>query len=123
MTRTMKELSDFHRMRVSRATARCRCSGVASTASARAEDLIYVESARHLESAAASASLCVTYRARALELPGKALIRFRPIRNWPSRAPPSGLSQSLPSPRESIPPPSYQLPPKSRPERLWDRMW
>lgn len=73
MTRTMKELADF---------LGCPCegdgaapvSGVASTLSARAEDLIYVESPRHLDRAAASASKCVVI-APGLSLNGKVLLR------------------------------------------------
>ncbi|HTC65411.1 MAG TPA: UDP-3-O-(3-hydroxymyristoyl)glucosamine N-acyltransferase [Candidatus Saccharimonadales bacterium] len=73
MTRTMKELADF---------LGCPCegdgavpvSGVASTVSASAEDLIYVESVQHLERAAASASKCVVI-APGLSLNGKVLLR------------------------------------------------
>ena len=49
-------------------------SGVASPAAASAEDLIYVESLRHLDQAAASAAKCVAI-APGLSLPGKVLLR------------------------------------------------
>ncbi len=69
MKRTMKELAEFWAAR-SRATARRIVSGVAAPASARAEDLIYVESPRHLERAAASAARCAVI-APGLALAGK----------------------------------------------------
>ena len=60
MTRTMKELADFLGCPVEGDGA-ATVSGVASTMSARAEDLIYVESPRHLGRAAASASVSYTH--------------------------------------------------------------
>ncbi|HEX3377317.1 MAG TPA: UDP-3-O-(3-hydroxymyristoyl)glucosamine N-acyltransferase [Candidatus Acidoferrales bacterium] len=73
MTRTMKELADFLGCPYE-GDGEVRVSGVASTVSARAEDLIYVESSRHLGPAAASASKCVVI-APGLSLNGKVLLR------------------------------------------------
>ena len=73
MTRTMKELADFLGCTLEGDGA-AQISGVASPALARAEDLIYVESPRHLERAAASAATCVV-AAHGLALPGKILLR------------------------------------------------
>jgi UDP-3-O-[3-hydroxymyristoyl] glucosamine N-acyltransferase len=73
MTRTMKELSDFLGCTLEGDGA-AHVSGVASPASARAEDLIYVESPRHLDRAAASAARCVVI-APGLSMPGKNLLR------------------------------------------------
>lgn len=73
MTRTMKELADFLGCTLEGDSALI-VSGVASPASARAEDLIYVESQRHLERAAASAARCVVIPT-GLSIAGKALLR------------------------------------------------
>jgi UDP-3-O-[3-hydroxymyristoyl] glucosamine N-acyltransferase len=73
MTRTMKELADFLGCTLEGDGA-AKISGVASPASARAEDLIYVESPRHLDRAAASAAKCVAI-APGLSMPGKILLR------------------------------------------------
>jgi UDP-3-O-[3-hydroxymyristoyl] glucosamine N-acyltransferase len=73
MTRTIKELSDFLGCTLEGDGA-VKISGVASHASARAEDLIYVESPRHLDSAGASAASCAVI-APGLSLPGRILLR------------------------------------------------
>ena len=73
MTRTMKELADFLGCTLEGDGA-VRVSGVASPASARAEDLIYVDSPRHVERAAASAARCVVL-APGISMPGKILLR------------------------------------------------
>jgi UDP-3-O-[3-hydroxymyristoyl] glucosamine N-acyltransferase len=73
MTRTIKELADFLGCKLEGDGA-VVLSGVASPASARAEDLIYVGSARHLDRAAASAARCVII-AEGLGLPKKVLLR------------------------------------------------
>ncbi len=73
MTRTMKELADYLGCSLE-GDGGARVSGVASAASARAEDLIYVESPRHVDRAGASASRCVVI-APGLSLPGKTLLR------------------------------------------------
>jgi UDP-3-O-[3-hydroxymyristoyl] glucosamine N-acyltransferase len=73
MTRTMKELADFLGCTLEGDGA-AHVSGVASAASARAEDLIYVESPRHLNGAVASAARCVVI-APGLSVPGKILLR------------------------------------------------
>ena len=73
MTRTSKELAEFLGCMLE-GDGSAILSGVASTASARAEDLIYVESPRHLDRAAASAARCVVI-ATGLSLPGKILLR------------------------------------------------
>jgi UDP-3-O-[3-hydroxymyristoyl] glucosamine N-acyltransferase len=69
----MKELADFLGCPLDGDGA-VSVSGVASTLSARAEDLIYVESLNHLDRAAASASKCVVI-APGLTLPGKVMLR------------------------------------------------
>ena len=73
MTCTMKELASFLgcALEGDGATA---VSGVASLPSARPQDLIYVESPRHLDAAGASASRCAVI-APGLLLPGKVLLR------------------------------------------------
>lgn len=73
MTRTMKELADFLGCALEGDGA-ARVSGVASPTSARAEDLIYVDSPRHVEGATASASRCVVL-APGISMPGKILLR------------------------------------------------
>ena len=73
MKRTMKELADFLGCTLEGDGASI-VSGVASPASARAEDLIYVESPRHLERAAASAARCVIIPP-GLFMPEKTLLR------------------------------------------------
>ena len=73
MTRTMKELADYLSCTLEGDGAAC-VSGVASPASARSEELIYVESSRHLERAAASAARCAVI-APGLSMPGKILLR------------------------------------------------
>lgn len=73
MTRTIKELADFLGCTLE-GDGTARVSGVASPASARAEDLIYVESPRHLGQAADSAAKCAVI-APGLSLPGKILLR------------------------------------------------
>jgi UDP-3-O-[3-hydroxymyristoyl] glucosamine N-acyltransferase len=73
MTRTIEELADFLGCTLEGDGA-AHVSGVASPASARAEDLIYVESPRHLDRAAASAARCVVI-APELSLPGKIMLR------------------------------------------------
>lgn len=73
MKRTSKDLADFLGCTLEGDGA-ALISGVASPASARAEDLIYVESPRHLDRAAASAASCVVI-APGLSLPGKVLLR------------------------------------------------
>ncbi len=73
MKRTMKELADFLGCTLEGDSASI-VSGVASPASARAEDLIYVESQRHLDRAAASAARCVIIPP-GLFMPEKTLLR------------------------------------------------
>jgi UDP-3-O-[3-hydroxymyristoyl] glucosamine N-acyltransferase len=73
MTRTMAELADFLGCPLE-GDGTMQVSGVASTVSARPDDLIYVESPRHLDRAAASASRCVII-APGMELPKKVLLR------------------------------------------------
>jgi UDP-3-O-[3-hydroxymyristoyl] glucosamine N-acyltransferase len=73
MTRTMKELAEVLACTLEGDGA-AQVSGVASPASASAKDLIYVESQRHLDRAAASAARCVVI-APGLSLPGKILLR------------------------------------------------
>src|ERR1700674_580831 len=73
MTRTMKELADFLGCTLE-GDGEARVSGVASPASARAEDLIYVDSPRHLDQAAASAARCAVL-APGISMPGKILLR------------------------------------------------
>jgi UDP-3-O-[3-hydroxymyristoyl] glucosamine N-acyltransferase len=69
----MKELADFLSCTLEGDGA-ARVSGVASPSSARAEDLIYVDSPRHLDRAAASAARCVVL-APGIPMPGKILLR------------------------------------------------
>jgi UDP-3-O-[3-hydroxymyristoyl] glucosamine N-acyltransferase len=73
MTRTVKELAEFLGCTLDGDPA-ARISGVASPAAAAAEDLIYVDSPRRLNAAAASAARCVVITP-ALALPGKILLR------------------------------------------------
>jgi UDP-3-O-[3-hydroxymyristoyl] glucosamine N-acyltransferase len=73
MTRTIKELADFLGCTLE-GTGGSRVTGVASPAAARAEDLIYVDSPRHLDQAANSAAKCVVV-APGISLPGKVLLR------------------------------------------------
>jgi UDP-3-O-[3-hydroxymyristoyl] glucosamine N-acyltransferase len=73
MTRTAKELADLLGCTLE-GNGSAPVSGVASPAAARAEDLIYVESPRHLGHAASSAARCVAI-APGLSLPGKVLLR------------------------------------------------
>src|SRR3974390_1375648 len=76
MTRTVKttkELADFLGCTFEGDGA-APVSGVASPAAARPEDLIYVESPRQLEQAAASAARCAVIPL-GLSLPGKTLLR------------------------------------------------
>jgi UDP-3-O-[3-hydroxymyristoyl] glucosamine N-acyltransferase len=73
MTRTSKELAEFLGCTLE-GDGSAILSGVASIASAGAEDLIYVESPHHLDRAAASAARCVVI-ATGLSLPGKILLR------------------------------------------------
>ena len=73
MTHTIKDLADFLGCTLE-GDGSAILSGVASTASAHAEDLIYVESPRHLDGAAASAARCVVIAA-GLSLPRKVLLR------------------------------------------------
>jgi UDP-3-O-[3-hydroxymyristoyl] glucosamine N-acyltransferase len=75
MRRTMKELADFLGPECTlEGDGAAFVSGVASPASARAEDLIYVESARHLDQASASRALCALVAPGVL-LPRKILLR------------------------------------------------
>jgi UDP-3-O-[3-hydroxymyristoyl] glucosamine N-acyltransferase len=69
----MKELADFLSCTLEGDGA-AHVSGVASPVSARAEDLIYVDSPRHLDRAAASAARCVVL-APGIPMPGKILLR------------------------------------------------
>jgi UDP-3-O-[3-hydroxymyristoyl] glucosamine N-acyltransferase len=73
MTRTIKELADFLGCTLEGDGA-VEITGVASPGSARAEDLVYVESPAHLDRAGASAARCVLIAPRLL-LPGKILLR------------------------------------------------
>jgi UDP-3-O-[3-hydroxymyristoyl] glucosamine N-acyltransferase len=73
MTRTSKELADFLGCALEGDGA-ARVSAVASAAAARGDDLIYVDSPRHLEEAAASAARCVVI-APGADLAGKILLR------------------------------------------------
>jgi UDP-3-O-[3-hydroxymyristoyl] glucosamine N-acyltransferase len=73
MTRTMKELADFLGCTLEGDGA-ARLSGVASPASARAEDLIYVDSPNHADAGANSAARCVLI-APDISMPGKILLR------------------------------------------------
>ena len=75
MMRTMKELADFLGPGCTlEGDGAARVSGVASPASAHAGDLIYVESPRHLNQAAASQALCALI-APDLSMPRKNLLR------------------------------------------------
>jgi UDP-3-O-[3-hydroxymyristoyl] glucosamine N-acyltransferase len=73
MTRTTKELADFLGCALEGDGA-VPISGIASHSSAKTEDLIYIDSTRHLQSAASSAARCAVIGA-GLSLPGKILIR------------------------------------------------
>ncbi len=73
MTRTIKELAEFLGC-ATEGDGDAHVSGVASPASARAEELIYVDSPRHLDRATASAAKCVVIEP-GLSLPGKILLR------------------------------------------------
>jgi UDP-3-O-[3-hydroxymyristoyl] glucosamine N-acyltransferase len=73
MTHTIKELADFLGCALEGDGA-AQISGVASPGSAGAEDLIYVESLRHMDRAGASAARCAVI-APGLSLPGKILLR------------------------------------------------
>ena len=73
MTRTTKELADFLSCALEGDGA-APISGVASPASAAATDLIYVDSLRHVDRAAASTAKCVLI-APGLSLAGKILLR------------------------------------------------
>ncbi len=87
MTHTVKELADFLGCTLE-GDGEIILSGVASPASARPEDLIYVDSQRHLDRAETSASRCVII-GRDLSLSGKTLLRtenpklaFARAANW-----------------------------------------
>jgi UDP-3-O-[3-hydroxymyristoyl] glucosamine N-acyltransferase len=73
MARTMKELADFLSCTLE-GNGAANISGVASPAAAGAEDLIYVDSARHLGQAAASRAACVVIEP-GVPLAGKILLR------------------------------------------------
>jgi UDP-3-O-[3-hydroxymyristoyl] glucosamine N-acyltransferase len=73
MTRTAQELADFLACTLE-GEGTVQLSGVAAPDSASAADLIYVETGRHLASAAASQSLCVVI-APGLAVDGKTLLR------------------------------------------------
>lgn len=73
MTRTAMELAEYLGCTLE-GDAAALISGVASPAFARAEDLIYVDSARRLDQAAASAASVVVI-AESLALTGKVLLR------------------------------------------------
>ncbi len=73
MTRTTKELADYLSCSLE-GDGTARVSGVASPASAGGEDLIYVDSPRHLEQASSSAARCAIV-APGLSVPGKILLR------------------------------------------------
>ena len=98
MIRTAKELAEFLGCTLEGDGA-ARVSGVASSVSARAEDLIYVESQRHLDRAAASAARCVVI-APGLSMPGKILLRaanpklaFARAAGW--LVPPAPIAQGI----------------------------
>jgi UDP-3-O-[3-hydroxymyristoyl] glucosamine N-acyltransferase len=98
MTRTIKELADFLGCTLEGDGA-ALVSGVASPASARAEDLIYVEAPRHLDRAAASGAKCVVI-SPGLSMPGKTLLRaanpklaFARAAEW--LLPPSPIAQGI----------------------------
>jgi UDP-3-O-[3-hydroxymyristoyl] glucosamine N-acyltransferase len=73
MKRTIKELAEFLGCTLEGDGA-AHLSGVASPATAGPEDLIYVESPRHLDRAVASAAKCVVI-APGFALPAKSLLR------------------------------------------------
>ena len=73
MTRTIKELAEFLGCTLE-GDGTAHLSGVASPATAGPADLIYVESPRHLDRAAASAAKCVVI-APGFALPAKILLR------------------------------------------------
>jgi UDP-3-O-[3-hydroxymyristoyl] glucosamine N-acyltransferase len=73
MTRTAKELADRLGCTLE-GDGSTQVSGIASPAAAGAEDLIYVESARHLDQASVSAAKCVAVGPE-LQLSGKVLLR------------------------------------------------
>ena len=73
MTRTAHELAEFLGCALE-GDGRAQISGVAAPISARETDLIYVESPRHMDKAAASAATCVLI-APGLALEGKTLLR------------------------------------------------
>jgi UDP-3-O-[3-hydroxymyristoyl] glucosamine N-acyltransferase len=98
MIRTTKELADFLGC-VLEGDGAARVSGVASAAAAGAEDLIYVDSPRHLASAATSHAACVVVGPDAA-LPGKILLRaanpklaFALAAAW--LAPPAPIAQGI----------------------------
>ncbi|HEX4642072.1 MAG TPA: UDP-3-O-(3-hydroxymyristoyl)glucosamine N-acyltransferase, partial [Candidatus Acidoferrales bacterium] len=71
-TRTIRELAEFLGCALE-GDGGAGLSGVASPAEARAEDLIYVDSPRHLDKAAASRAACVVV-SPGITLPGKILL-------------------------------------------------
>ena len=73
MGTTAKELAEFLGCALE-GDARAQVAGVASLASARVDDLVYVDSMKHLAEAAASRASCVVI-APGLILPGKILLR------------------------------------------------
>lgn len=73
MTRTASELAQFLGC-ILEGDGITGISGVAAPASARVSDLIYVETSKHLEHAAASAARCVVI-SHGLALAGKTLLR------------------------------------------------
>jgi UDP-3-O-[3-hydroxymyristoyl] glucosamine N-acyltransferase len=73
MIHTAKELAEYLGCAIE-GDGSSKVSGVASPASARDEDLIYVDSQRHLDEAASSAAECVLI-APGLALAGKTLLR------------------------------------------------
>jgi len=98
MKRSIKELADFLGCTVE-GDAAAPVSGVASPVSASAEDLIYVESPRHLDQAASSAARCVVI-APGLSLPEKVLLRATNPKLAFARAaawiiPPSPIAQGI----------------------------
>ena len=98
MTRTAGELAKFLGAELD-GDANRLVSGVAAPSRAGVSDLIYLESPKHVESAAASAACCVVARP-SLHLPGKTIIRvqdpklaFAKAAAWllPKSAPASGI--------------------------------
>ena len=83
MTRTANELAEFLGCALE-GDGSAPVSGVAAPASARAADLIYVETPRHLGRAAASGARCVVI-APGFALNGKTLLRAE-IPSWHLRA-------------------------------------